>query len=522
MDTQAKFKRYEMDQPQLLPPSLDELIPEKHLVRVINELIEKLDLEVIESGYKGGGTSSYHPRMLLKLIVYAYAEKNYSGRQIAKLVRENIHYMWLSGGNRPDFRTINRFRSERLKGKIQGVFTEVLEKLIEGDYVKLEHYFVDGTKIEANANRYSFVWKKSTQHRRKALEQKVSELFEKIDKLQAEEDAEYGDEDLEELGGDKEIDSEALEELAKRLDGILANDPEPKEAREVKKAKKQIDEDFLPRLIKYEQYEVMLGERNSCSKTDADATFMQMKEDHMHNRSLKAGYNVQVGTEGQYIVGFSVHQNASDNVTLRGDLEQLRNNLKRLPKTWVADAGYGNEENFLLLEGEGVEAYLKYPGFDREKRKRAKLSEKEKYQAKQFQLQPDQDAYLCPQGKTLHFEKEVEEVNATGYRSVKREYRCRDCEGCIAKEICTPKSTHGRTLSIGPELVRLRGVAFNKLTSEIGEKLRKRRLAEVEAVFGLLKQNGRFRRFHLRGLEKVEIKWGILSMAHNIKKMAVR
>lgn len=271
----------------LLPPSLDELIPEKHLVRVINDLIERLDLAAIESGYKGGRTSSYAPKMLLKLIVYAYTQMNYSGREIAKLVRENIHYMWLSGGNRPDFRTINRFRSERLKGKIQGVFTEVLEELIEGGYVKLEHYFVDGTKIEANANRYSFVWKKSTRNRRKALEQKVSELFEKIDQLQAAEDAEYGDEDLEELGRDKEIDSEALEALAKRLDDILANDPEPKEAREVKRAKKQIDEDLLPRLIKYEQYEAMLGERNSCSKTDADATFMQMKEDNMHNRSLK-------------------------------------------------------------------------------------------------------------------------------------------------------------------------------------------------------------------------------------------
>lgn len=296
-----------MDQPQLLPPSLDELIPEKHIVRVINELIDQLDLEAIESSYKGGGTSSYAPRMLLKLIVYAYAEKNYSGRQIAKLVRENILYMWLSGGNRPDFRTINRFRSERLKGKIQGVFTEVLEKLIEGGYVKLEHYFLDGTKIEANANRYSFVWKKSTHNRRKQLEQKVSELFEKIDRLQAEEDAEYGDEDLEELGGDKGLDSEALQELAKRLDQILADKPEPKEAREVKKTKKQIEDDLLPRLIKYEQYEAMPGDRNSCSKTDADATFMQMKEDHMRNRSLKAGYNVQVGTEGQYIVGFSVH-----------------------------------------------------------------------------------------------------------------------------------------------------------------------------------------------------------------------
>ena len=146
--------------------------------------------------------------------------------------------MWLSGGNQPDFHTINRFRSERLKGKIQGVFTEALEQLIEGGYVKLEHFFMDGTKIEANANRYSFVWKKSTLNRHKQLEQKVRELFEKIDNLQAEEDAEHGGEDLEELGGGAGIDSEALEALARRLDRILEDTPEPKRTREVKKAKK--------------------------------------------------------------------------------------------------------------------------------------------------------------------------------------------------------------------------------------------------------------------------------------------
>ena len=104
------FKRYEMGQPQLLPPSVEELIPEKHLVRVIDQVIEDMDISVIVKEYKGGGTSSYHPKMLLKVIVYAYAEQIYSGRQIAKAVRENIPFMWISGGNRPDFRTINRFR----------------------------------------------------------------------------------------------------------------------------------------------------------------------------------------------------------------------------------------------------------------------------------------------------------------------------------------------------------------------------------------------------------------------------
>lgn len=206
-----------MGQPMLLPPNLEELIPEKHLVRVINRVVEEMDLSEIMDGYKGGGTSSHHPKMLLKVILYAYAEKNYSGRQIAKAIRENINFIWLSGGNRPDFRIINRFRGERLKGSIQAVFTEVLEYLIEHKYIKLEHYFVDGTKIEANANRYSFAWKKSTEKYKKSLQAKVKELFNEIDRINAAEEVEYGDQDLEELGEESKIDTAKLKNLAKRL-----------------------------------------------------------------------------------------------------------------------------------------------------------------------------------------------------------------------------------------------------------------------------------------------------------------
>jgi transposase len=146
----------------MLPTNLNELIPEKHLVRVVNEVIDEMDLEPLMRQYKGGGTSSYHPRMMLKVLVYAYTQKEYSSRRIAKALRENINYMWLSGGNKPNFRTINRFWGVVMRMVMEEVFTEVLEYLIEHGYVKVENYFINGTKIEANANRYSFVWRKST------------------------------------------------------------------------------------------------------------------------------------------------------------------------------------------------------------------------------------------------------------------------------------------------------------------------------------------------------------------------
>lgn len=505
-----------MAQPQLLPPSVDELIPEKHLVRVIHELIDRMDISAISKSYKGGGTSSYHPKMLLKVIVYAYAVQVYSGRQIAKAMRENLPFMWLSGGNRPDFRTINRFRGEKLKGRIQGVFTEVLEYLIEAGYVKLEHYFVDGTKIEADANRYSFVWKKSTQTNKQKLQEKVGELFKKIDEINEAEEAEYGDKDLEELGEDSEIDSEKLHELAERLSKKLAEDPENKA---LKKAKKAVETDYIPRMEKYERYEAALGERNSCSKTDKDATFMQMKEDHMRNRTLKPGYNVQIGTENQMIVGFSIHQTSTDSPTLIPHLQQLKHNLGNLPPNWVADAGYGCEENYLALLAEQITPYVKYNTFEKDRKKRRNVSEKEKYHLRQFSYEEQTDTFVCPQGRRLFFQRGTHAKSATGFISERRIYRCLDCDGCPAREACT-QSREGRILQFSPVYDKLRKQAFERLTSEVGKKLRALRSIDVEAVFGLLKGNKRFRRFHLRGLAKVEVEWGLLSIAHNMAKVA--
>lgn len=420
------FKAYQMGQIMLLPPNLEEMIPEKHLVRVINELVEKIEIDPILRQYKGGGTSSYHPRMMLKVLIYAYAKQIYSSRQIASALRENIHFMWISAGNQPDFRTINRFRGQILKECIQPVFAEVIAYLAGNKLIQLERYFVDGTKIEANANKYSFVWKKSTDQYRANLDKKVKELFEEIDALNQAEDAEYGDKDLEELGEESEIDSEELKELAQRLSEKLKGNPEDKKA---KKAVKKLEKDFIPRLEKYEKYANLFAGRNSFSKTDVDATFMRMKDDHMRNRELKPGYNIQIGTENQYIIGFSTHQKSTDSPCLSEHLWQVKKNLGFLPGKIIADAG------------------------------------------------------------------------------------------CPAREQCT-RSKYGRSIQYSARLERYRRQANELLTSPQGKRLRSDRLIEAEAVFGLLKNNLKFRRFHLRGKEKVNTEWGLISIAHNMIKMA--
>src|SRR4030042_580563 len=180
-----------------------------------------MDLSRLLAQYKGGGTSSYHPKMLLKVLVYAYTQQLYSSRKIAKALRENIYFMWLSGNQQPDFRTINRFRSEVVKGVMGEIFTSVVELLIEEGYVKLENYFLDGTKIEANANKYSWVWGKSTRRYKQKLQEKVKELIQQIEQVNEAENAEYGERELEEMGSDEPLNSQKLEQKIQELNQRL-------------------------------------------------------------------------------------------------------------------------------------------------------------------------------------------------------------------------------------------------------------------------------------------------------------
>jgi transposase len=505
------FKPYNMGQLQL-PTDLEELIPPHHLVRVVDAAIERMDLSPLLERYKGGGTSSYHPKMMLKVLVYAYTQRFYSCRQIAKALRENVHFMWLSANNKPDFRTINRFRSTVMRGIIEDVFASLLELLIEEGYVRLEHYFVDGTKIEANANRYSWVWAKSTRNYKGKLQEKVKQLLEEIERVNEEEEQEYGDRDLEELGEEGPIDAEKLEKKIQELNERLKEDPDDKK---LAKAIKTLKTDYLPRQQKYEEQESKFKGRSSYSKTDEDATFMRMKEDHMKNGQLKPGYNVQMGTENQFVVGFSLHQRPGDPTCLVPHLEGVKEQVGRLPDNVIADAGYGSEENYAYLEQQGVETYIKYKSFHLEQKKRRK---KNRFLASQFPYDAESDTFRCPADRRLLYRRTRKYTTANGYVTTRRLYECESCEECVLKPDCT-RSKGNRWIKVSFPLEQMKSTASSNLLSERGKALRSRRPIEVESVFGRLKHNWGFRRFRLRGLEKVKIEWGLLCIAHNITKL---
>ena len=171
------WKTNNQDQLSLLPPSYDDLVPKNHPVRIVNTILDQIDLSVLEKTYKGGVTSSYHPKLLLKILIYAYLRNLYSSRKIEEALKENLHFMWLSGNARPDHNTINNFRSGKLKGQFKKIFNQVVVLLAEQGYLSLKDIYVDGTKIEANANRYTFVWAKSIKTSRKRIEKQLKELW---------------------------------------------------------------------------------------------------------------------------------------------------------------------------------------------------------------------------------------------------------------------------------------------------------------------------------------------------------
>jgi len=507
------FKPYRQHQLSLLPIDLDELIPSSHMVRVIDQAIEKMNITPLLLRYEGGGAPAYNPMMMLKVIVYAFAEKIYSSRRIAKATRENVNFMWLTGNIPIDFMTINRFRSERLLGIMEDIFMEVINLLIEEKYVKYENYFLDGTKIEANANKYSYVWKKETNRHMKNLREKVVSHLKAIDAIEAAENTEYGSEDLPETGAGREINSAAIEEFAKKVNDRLLENPGNKP---LKAAKKAIEKDYLPRMKKYERQLEILGERNSYSKTDPDATFMRMKE----NGVVKPGYNIQIGTENQFITWYSIHQNPGDTTTMKRSLEQLKKRMGgRLPKNIIADAGYGSEENYEYMENENITGYVKYNTFHKESSKKWK---NDPLRVQNFQYEAGTDTYICTMGRIFEYLRETQEKSDNGYTSTIRVYECKDCSGCVHRSRCvkTEKESSNRRIHINPRLNELKARARELLTSEIGLEMRSKRSVEVESVFGDIKGNYGVRRFLLRSEPKVRVEWGLYSIGHNMRKKA--
>ena len=498
----------------LLPINLGILIPSDDSVRLLSQIVEELDLTDLILAYSPNGRNPVvPPRIMFKILVYAYMNGIYSSRKIETCCRRDINFMWLlEGFNAPDHNTIARFRSGRLEACIENLFNQFILRLHELDEVRFDHVFIDGTKIEANANKYTFVWKKSTEKFAAKLPAKIAEL---ATEMNEEFDTQFTPPDNE--GGFLILRNmlEYLMMLKEKMSIVFVSGKGQMKTSVQRYSEKALD--ILEKHEKYQGYMEQFDNRNSFSKTDNDATFMHMKEDHMRNSQLKPGYNFQIGVENGYILAMDLSCERSDIYTLIPMLNVLE---KSFPDNHindiVCDAGYESEENYAYLAKNEYTSFVKPVNYESKKKRNYKqwIGKPEN-----MTYDPEKDEYICADGRNLKPERiKFDTKRRSKYEREITIYKCESCEGCALSGKCK-KTENDKRIEVSKDFVRYRSASKENICSEKGIVLRINRSIQVEGAFGMLKEDYRFRRFLMRGKENVFIECMLMSFSYNINKL---
>jgi len=274
----------------------------------------------------------------------------------------------------------------------------------------------------------------------------------------------------------------------------------------------------MPKLKEYESHLQTMGQRNSYSKTDPDATFMRMKEDHMKNGQLKPAYNIQLSTEANFITNYSVHQRPGDTGTYKSHMKLYNQRYDRYPERAIADAGYGSLENYGFLDENSIESYVKYNFFHKEQSKKFK-SDISRIENLYYNI--EHNYYICPMGQKMQpVGNPQKRTSDLGYEYEVVIYQAFNCNNCPLRGACH-KQKGNRKIEVNKQLIKYKQQTKENLLSEEGRKLRGRRCSEVEQTFGQIKWNKKFTRFLLRGIPKVSVEVALLAIAHNLQKWAI-
>ncbi|MDD4125139.1 MAG: IS1182 family transposase [Eubacteriales bacterium] len=478
--------------------SAEKVIPANDSVRLLDQIVEEIDLRPLERALKRSGRKHRtNPVTMLKIILYSAMERKYASRPIDEACLRDINYIWLLNGEpAPSYRAICRFRSEVLSECSEEIFYELIHKLKELGEITFEHLFVDGTKIEANANKYSFVWQKSTNKYENKTIQKLGKLFDEL---------------CNKYGIMAQTSDELLAMLHERSHAPFVHG-RGKRKSELQRDIEQLEE-LMERKAKYSEYQEIFKGRNSFSKTDPDSTFMHMKEDHMRNSQLKPGYNIQFAVEGEYITGVDVSSERSDQLTLIPLLEEMEKHSVTYDDV-TCDAGYESEENYTYFEEKETECYIKPQNYERSKTRKFKnnmcLRENMPYDEAL-------DEYTCQNGRKLKAVYEGTRKSKSGFESTVTYYECEDCASCPHKKSCT-RSKGNRKMQVSKRFVEQRKKSLERITSPMGILLRTNRSIQSEGAFGVVKQDYGFQRFSHRGKKNVFTEILIVAMGYNINK----
>lgn len=501
-----------------LPLDVEILIPADDPVRLLSAFVEGMELRDLYQTYGKIKKNQATPRQLLKIMVYASMNRIYSSRDIETACRRDINFMYLLEGKpAPDHATFARFISLHFAQCSKKTLAEVTKLLYSLGEISGKSIFIDGTKIESVANKYTFVWKKAVTKNQAKLFDKILVLVEECENL-------YGFR----IAYNGKVSLHTLKRLRKKLcrirreEGIAFVHGTGRRKTRLQKSLEAL-ETYIAKLKEYNKKLYVCGDRNSYSKTDPDATFMRLKEDAMLNGQLKPAYNLQHGVDSEYITWLEISPRPTDTGTLIPFLKDMELYLPFKYQEIVADAGYESEENYLFLEENGQLAYIKPQNYEISKTRKYRQDmgrmENMKYDEKA-------DCYYCKNGQVLTVQYEKREKTASGYRRTVTVYRSNGCSGCPFKTDCikgnnckTPMEDRQKVLYVSKKMKEKRQETLERITSDYGTQLRMNRSIQAEGSFANIKEDMEFRRYLYRGNANVTAQSILLAIGHNINKL---
>ncbi|MSE05607.1 IS1182 family transposase [Lactobacillus salivarius] len=503
--------------------NFDFTVSSTHIVRLIDAFVDSIPSEILlEDNVSTTGRPLSHPAIMLKILLFAYSRQTFSGRKIELMLEENIPMRWLARENHYSYHTINNFRSSSHASElIKQSFVYFSLALKDHDLIKDDAVFIDGTKIEADANKYSFTWKKSVQKYHNSLKEKASALYEELVEKQVIESMDL--ETVQSSSGMELISENITEEIAKLNEEIeqepkviKGGSPKKRRRRFLSKTKRQLVQDFIPRAKKYEEAERIFQGRNSFSKTDHDATFMCMKEDPMRNRELKPGYNLQIATHNQFVLDYGLFANPTDTRTLVPFLNQFHST--DFFNYIVADAGYGSEYNYTsIIDQFEKEPLIPYNTFLKEQKRKFK---NDLSKPQNWPYIEEDDYYIDHLGVRFSFYRYSTRKDKYGFKRDLKIYQADKIQlSSKLDELAKTSSGRQRQIQVNQTWNYYKEKIKENLSSDEGQAVYRRRKYDVEPVFGRMKRDFGVRRTHLRGQKPVENDIGLVLMSMNLVKL---
>ena len=496
-----------------IPIDLTKIIDISDEIFTFNEVIDHIDPFKYMTGERNLlGRKRYDEEKLFKVILFAFMQGGYASlRNIEKSCKTDVRFIWLLDGKEaPSYKTVANFINKRLSNSVDELFKDINRYVFDKDSVDLNHLYIDGTKIEANANKYKWVWKKNCITNRAKLFAKISRLFEEANQTILHS---YNVQ----FGIREEYQIEYIEDCFSKYQKLINVEtiPQGKGHRRTQEQKIYIKlKEYLEKLKEYAKYIEICGEkRNSYAKTDKGATFMRMKTDYMGNDQLLPAYNIQVGACDEYISVIDVQQYAADTDCFIPLIEKYKRTYDKYPQYPVADAGYGSYNNYLYCEEKDMGKYMKFTMFAKETDD--KKYRDDPYRVKNFKIDIDGDM-ICPNGKKFKY-LYSKPVKYNRYGRTEEVYECENCADCPYVKECK-KGNSNRKVILNEELSSFHEEVLSNLNSTHGGLLRMNRSIQAEGIFGIIKWDKGYKRAKRRGIKQLILEFTLIAIGFNLYK----